>query len=217
MSVDKNAKVEFPENGLALRETMRDLPRPKQARALDKWRHNFDQVWITTDEASAFLPTEVKLDAEIEIDEPILNRLGRFHFVDHVRGSATAWDKDDIKSGTLKSRITKINDSEIHLELSGAIKISQKPSGKINPFLKRRITKDRGLDLSIAGRLIYDRKSESFKRFDIAAFGDRWGTDVYNHRHNDMGPDPIGFAFSLDTSKSAKERTPLFARRGDYL
>ena len=215
VSLDPDAEVAFPKNGMALRETMRDLPRTNQ-KSPDQWRHNFDQVWMTTEEATKFLPASLNAGATVAIPEPILNRLALYHLVDHVRGSATPWKKGDIELAELNSKVTKVDDSNIHLEVYGAVKLRQEPSGKVNPFLKRRITKDRGVDLKIAGRLVYDRKSGSFERFDIAAVGDRWGTDVYNHRHNDMGPDPIGFAFTLETSKPASQRKPLFVRRSGY-
>lgn len=212
---DPGTRAKFPENGIRLLEVNRDLPRARQ-KPIDQWRHNLDYAWLTADEAKSFIPADAKVDATVLIGQGIQDRFVRFHLIDQVRGLSNPWRKTDIESSTLQSKIMKMDETKIYLNVNGSVRINQKPSGDLNPFNGRRVTKDRGLDLKITGRLVFNRKSETFERFDILAIGDRWGTDVYNFRHNDIETAPIGFGFSLDNSKTERRREPLYVKRDGY-
>ena len=211
---DKRFDINPTKQTIVLRESMRDLPRRNQ-QPVDSWRHNHDHVWLTESESMAFIPDELTVDAEKSIDDKIANRIALYHLVDSVRGSSSPWKPGDLETCELKTRISDVNDDEIRLTLSGIMKVNQKPTGELNPFSNKRITKDRGLNLKITGRLVLDRKSNTYSRFDIIAVGDRWGADVYNHRQNDLDRAMIGFAFELADPKSANV-APVFARRGGY-
>src|SRR5438067_12440403 len=67
----------YPANGLVLKQTMRDLPRPidhpvPQARPEAV---NFDYVWFTQDEARLFLPPRLRAGERVQLAWPIVRRL----------------------------------------------------------------------------------------------------------------------------------------------
>ena len=196
VELDQKMHPKFPVGGIALLQTMRDLPRPDQT-SIEAWRHNFDHVWMSRSEAMSFIPSKKEVGAERPVDPKFTRRFLQYHLVDQVRGSSSPWVDEDFQTSELVSKVVELTDDIIHLEVAGIAKINQEPSGKLNPFLNKRITRDRGVELKIRGKLVYDRAAKTFKRFDLIAFGDRWGADVYNGRHGDLEPAPIGFAFEL--------------------
>ena len=203
------------EDDLILRETIRDLPRKSQ-QPVDGWRHNFDHFWLTRSEAKSLIPNELKVDASQEVDPEILRRFTQFHLVDHVRGEARPWKPEDIIERQITSTVVEVSDDRVEINLHGVAKINQKPTHRLNPYTRRRVTKDRGVELKIFGSGIYDRKSESFLKLDIVAVGDRWGTDVYNFRDNDLDSAPIGFAFKMIENQPRNRTQPKFSTWGNY-
>jgi len=213
-SVVKGRELQLPEDGIVLREVMRDLPRPVADR--NAWRYNLDHLWLTQSDCLALLPEELTKGAKRELTGNFKRRLLLYHCVDQVRGESNPWVAKNIEIGTLVTTIKKINDQKIGLSLNGKARMVQKPSGERNPFTGTRVSKERGVDLKIAGVLIFDRESQTFERFNVVAVGERWGTDVYSFRHKDPGPHPIGFAFEL-LSEDAKVRPePAYARWNEY-
>lgn len=206
----KTKQMSYPAGGVVLREVMRDLPRPVADR--NAWRHNLDHLWLKRDDCLAVLPEELKKGAIRELDGNFRRRLLLYHLVDQVRGESSSWAEKDIEKGKLRTKIVAIDDQQIRLLLAGKAKMVQKPTGEQNPFSGKRISKDRGIDLRVAGELIFDRKSETFSRFKVVAVGERWGTDVYSFRHDDPGPHPIGFAFEILPEESKLIPPPAYAR-----
>ena len=64
-----------------------------------------------------------------------------------------------------------------------------------------------GIKLQLLGNLTYNRTTEKFEDFDAIAVGSHWGATAFNARFDDLGPEPIGFAFEL-ASDSMIDRTP---------
>lgn len=212
---DKFRNLKPDDETLILRETIRDLPRKNQ-KPLDSWRHNFDHFWLSRSEAESLIPNEIKQGATKNVDAEIVRRLTEFHLVDHVRGEATPWYPADVLERELSSKIVNVSESAVTIKLSGLAKFEQEPSGRLNPYSNQRITKKRGVDLRIYGRANFDRKSKKFTELNIVAIGDRWGTDVYNFRHNDMERAAIGFAFEVVENNATNHTPPAFATWNIY-
>lgn len=208
------SEMPLPKDGIILREVMRDLPRAVADR--DAWRHNLDHFWLSRADCLSLIPEEKKKGAIREIEGTFKRRLLLFHLVDQVRGESSPWTESNVRSGRIGTRIIEIDEDFIKLSLTGIAKMVQEPNGEKNPFTGKRVTKERGIDLKISGAMIFNRKSETFERFDMVGVGDRWGTDVYSFRHTDPGPHPIGFGFELLPPKSRNRPVPAYAWWGDY-
>src|SRR5688500_16408708 len=76
----------YPEDGLVLMESMRDLPRtapPAGDWLAGSW--NKDYVWFRKAEAQQFLPEQRKKGATREIPKKLAYRLAAHHLVDYVQ------------------------------------------------------------------------------------------------------------------------------------
>ncbi len=215
---DKNYSVPFPDGGLILKETCRDLLRPDNP-SFKNWRHNFDNVWLTASEVDQFKPVsrdgkggpgQASRGQKYKIDRAVISRLARFHFVDQVNGEASAWDDSDVKEASLTAEVAEVSAESVKIRLSGRAKCIKPPTGVRNPYSGTKIDKERGVDLLVSGYLAYDRQSDQFTAFDLVAHGQRWGAATYNFRQQDMGPEPIGFAFRLIDKKPENMTQPKF-------
>lgn len=211
---DEKYNVPFPEGGLILRQTMRDLPRPDQPYHKTD-RHNFDHVWMTAEEVKAFVPVEVEPGFSYKIPEKIVRRWVRWHLLDQVKGESAPWKDSEIVDASIIATVTQVGGAtagppRIRIRLSGKANCVCPPTGEINPFTNDKVTTERGIDAAIRGWLTYDTKTESFTDFDMLAFGERWGTSTYSFRHQDLERSPIGFVFELLESKPENKIKPGF-------
>ena len=217
---DENYKVTFPEGGLILRETMRDLPRPRQLHHKTA-PHNFDHVWMTAEEVKSFAPAKPEPGLKYEIPEKYVRRLVQFHLIDQVKGESPAWEKSQIINASISALVTQVADEEsgtprIRIKLKGSAKCICPPTGERNPYTNLRITAERGIEVVIRGWLTYDTKTESFTDFDLLACGERWGTATYSFRGRDMERSPIGFAFEQLEVKPENMIRPAFVLQGYF-
>ena len=199
----------FPEGGMALRQTIRDLPRVDNP-GHDTSPHNFDHVWLTAAEAAALVPADLTPGAEHAVPAEVVRRFAQFHLVDQVRGEAPAWRADSIEHAELTLRVESVEGSAVGISLSGSAKLTQGASDAVNPFTGFKVDMGRGVDVQIVGRLAYDTDRSAFTRFDVVATGSRWGATTYNFRAKDLGPEPIGFAFELLPTTPANLTPPKF-------
>jgi len=222
--VDRNYSLPFPKGGMILREVCRDLPRSNDP-SFNNWRHNFDNVWLTSEEVAAFKPVSrdgkgrpktASKGQKYKIDDAVFRRLAQFHFVDQVKGEASSWDESDIKHAALNAEVIEVDDHNVKIKLSGRAECIKPPTGNRNPFSGSRIDKERGVDLKVSGYLIYNAEKAEFTSFDLVAHGSRWGAAVYNFRKGDMGPEPIGFAFRLLETKPENMAQPKFLLWGYF-
>lgn len=205
---------QLPKDGLILREVMRDLPRPVVGK--HAWRHNLDYFWLLKEDYLSLVPQDKKEGATRVVEGNFKRKLLQYHLVDSVRGESSPWEESNILDGQIETTITEINDEQIKLSLRGNAKIAQAPSGQRNPFSGKRVNKERGVDMKIAGEMTFNRKSETFDRLDLVAVGERWGTDVYSFRHTDPGPQPIGFAFEILPAESRNRPKPAHTGWGYF-
>ena len=198
---DQKYDISFPEGGMILRITCRDLPRPSNS--LHKtWRHNFDNAWLTADEVSSFVPQpddgegEIKDGLEYDIPSHVIARIAQFHLIDHVKGEAPWWNSSMVKEANASAQVVGVKEGRALIKLTGHVKCEEGRRTNVNPFNGQRDS-PQGIDLQLSGRLIWDIKQEKFTRFNWVAIGDRWGTATYNFRHRDLQKNPIGFVLEL--------------------
>jgi hypothetical protein len=206
---DGRYNLNFPQGGLILRETMRDLPRADDPN-FKTWRHNFDHAWLTADELKSFAPAKLEVGHKYEIPTALVRRFAAYHVVDQVKGEADAWKRSEVELAEIQAEVVSNQGGKIEIQLRGVIRCVKPPTGEVNPYSKTKIRDDRGVDLKIRGRLTYDSGEKYFRRFDLLAIGDRWGAATYNFRSRDMGPAPIGFAFEMLPEKPENKTRPKF-------
>lgn len=205
----------YPEGGLVLQLTARDLPRAMDTRK-DDWRKqawNLDYAWFTRDEARSIVPEPRTIGSRANVPWEILRRLARFHLRDCVRGEPSVWPEEAIRRGELSAEILEDEGrgpaeagGRIRLALRGEIVLRWEACW-VRPENGEERRSDTGFDATLMGEATWDEAHGAFTAFDLLAAGPRWGTNQYNNRADDLGPEPMGIAFTLAGSES-RDRTP---------
>jgi hypothetical protein len=207
----------YPADGLVLKQTLRDLPRPtghvspqRRPEAI-----NFDYAWFTKDEVRDFLPERLEAGTTRELPWRIVRRFARWHLLDSVRGETPPWRDEHVESAHLRAEITGVDGPIIHLTLTGAVRNVQEGTWAIRPFREKLEGMIRGYDCRLRGELTFDAATSRFTRFDLVAAGDRWGGTEHNNRQEDLPASPMGIGFQL-ASDAPADRTPPHASLWDY-
>lgn len=196
----------YPEGGLVLQAIVRDLPRPAgQPPTDDKW--NLDYVWIRRDEATALVPEPVEVGARREWPEQVTRRLARFHLRDYVRGEPFNWPDEAIRHAELASEIVSVDGDTVRLALSGSVHLEAEVAW-VAPEDGETKRYDNGFVAELRGEAVWDRAREAFTAFELVAAGERWGTNQYNFRYDDLAPAPLGIAFELAGTTPSDRTAP---------
>ena len=200
-----------PEDGLILKGAKADLltDPPKFSERGDRW--NMDHVWFNKEEASLWIPQNIKEGEVQECSTIIKNRLFRFHLVDNVRGQTLPFAPQEIKKSILKVEIVEINRSDLKLSIRGnSLAVAKGPwlLGENDWTPTHEL--DHSIETNILGNAIYNTKKEIFTEFELVALG-RWiGKTQNNGRH--FGPDSghIGILYNLAEDMHEYRISPAF-------
>src|SRR5262249_55128982 len=112
----------FPEGGLVLNVTARDLPREggKAIPARAGWREtawNQDFAWFTQAEARQFVPPEAKVGKRQDLPVPLLHRLACAHLIDNVRGQTSPFEEREVQKARLRTEVTAADGGVVSLRL----------------------------------------------------------------------------------------------------
>src|SRR5262249_30085617 len=114
----------YPEGGLVLNVTSRDLPReggkPNPAKA--GWREtawNQDFAWLTKTEARPFRPAEAKVRKRQDLPVPLLHRIACAHLIDNVRGQTSPFKESQVQKARLSTEVTAVDGDVVSLRLEG--------------------------------------------------------------------------------------------------
>ncbi len=194
-----------------LRLAARDLPRDVDERK-DDWRKhawNLDYAWFTVDEARSLVPEARTPGTTKQAPWDIVRRLARFHLRDFVRGEPFAWPEEAIRRAELEAEVVAVSGdgaTEVRLALRGAVRLEWE-----NRWVRPEDGEERrypsGYDCTLWGEATWDEGRGAFTAFELVAAGQRWGASQYNNREDDLGPHPLGIAFTL-SGDSPSERTP---------
>jgi hypothetical protein len=222
-----------PEGGLVLKVHARFLARDdngqlRHARTTDfplmqdkpnvlrTWRlflqPNTEYMWLTRDEWRALVPTVPVKGAKRIVDTLIAQRMARFHLTPQraTTSEGGVKSKRSVKRARLELIVQDVSPKQIHMELRGFVNWgsafdSSKATTPNGPL-------GQGFATPLLGRLVYDRTTKAFTRFDIVAPGHVWGRwgdangkSMYVER---PGRSPFGFAFELATGTSPSDRIP---------
>ena len=188
----------YPTDGLVLRSYSRDLPRDD---APNDWRAsawNQDFVWFTKAEAVALATPGSSRAA-------ILSRFVRTHLIDNVRGQTEAFEPGDVTESLMHFETVRHDGPIRHLKITGSFR-NDRPGEPAYDDAPEE--KPRGTDGKILGEATFDESSQRFISFEMVALGIRWGGTRFNGRHDDPGPSPIGWAFTLAGNSPAERIAP---------
>ena len=212
----------YPEGGLVLRVSSRDLPResapiPAPVRPGGDWRQtawNHDFAWFTRDEARQLVPEQHEIGAKRQIPEPLIRRLVRAHLVDNVRGETQPYAEENVERAEWSSEVVKVAGNSITLRLTGATRATAEGMWSVAGLRHPEPTpQKRGHETGILGRAVYDCEKQRFTSFEMLALGTRWGGSQYNQRQDDLDPAPIGTLFLLAGDSPAERVAPAFFRQ----
>ncbi len=211
----------YPEDGLVLRITSRDLPTdpaaddPDATRASDRWNH--DHIWFTKDEAIRLCGVrdtgvDWRAGHRAEVPRALVERLARFHFVDNVCGQTIAYDADHVREARIESTIESIEGDVVRLRYSGHAACEGTRGWRsygTDPSAPAP-SEQRALAVDIRGEATFDRAEGVFTRFEWVAIGTRSGATRYNGRQGRRDPSPIGFYLSIAPDRPADRVPPAF-------
>lgn len=194
----------YPADGLALRLTVRDLPRPGEAGNAGaagsiRKRWNQDFVWFRKTEARSLLPARLAKGESGDVPRPLAERLVRLHLLDHVRALNYAWFKpEEVQLARLTATVVEVASDAISVRFEGATRAAT-PAPE-----------SRGYESKLYGRATWDLRKEKFTGFELVAVGDRWGAGNCNQRNEDTARAPMGVAMILAGDQPADHVSPAF-------
>jgi hypothetical protein len=207
----------YPADGLVLKQTLRDLPRP-QGHPSPQTRPeaiNFDYAWFTANEVPDLLPEQPEVGSARTVPWRLVRRLARFHLLDSVRGETPPWRDEHVQAASMRTTVVAVDGALLRLRLDGAVMNSQRGTWAIRPFQEKLDGMVRGYHCRLRGELAYDTQAGRFAQFDVVAVGDRWGGTEHNNRQGDLHPSPMGIVFHVAGNAPA-DRTPPHANLWDY-
>jgi hypothetical protein len=230
---------QYPRDGLVLSVVCRDLPRPTWptrnfAKGHER-RFNQDYVWFRKAEARALVPEEPATGAKREVPRELVERLARFHLIDTAWGSTSPFSQKAVERAELTAEVVGVKDHLVSLAFGGRTRAVQEDARWTgqrywgpDPKLADRVRQiddelrklgipeptTRGIDATIEGQGVYDRKAERFVSFEVVVVARRWGGNEGNGRFQslDYGPHPLGFVAELAGESAAERVPPAFLR-----
>jgi hypothetical protein len=211
-SLDKTRRwaAKYPEDGLVLRVTTRDLPGAKKGS--HRWHvhaWNLDYAWFKRTEALQFVPEEAAVGATRDVPKKLMRRLVCLHLLDNVRGQVSTFRVEDVEKAQLTATIVSIDEDVLELRLQGATRAVQRGRWAVGGFRDHRNPgeQERGFATTMLGHANFDKRTQRFIAFEIVAKGTRWGGTQFNDRAGDLDVAPIGAVLSLGSAETS-ERVP---------
>jgi hypothetical protein len=205
----KRPERHYPEDGLVLRVTSRDLPR-EQAKANPtraSWRElawNQDFAWFTRAEARQFVPAEATVGKRQDLPVALLHRIACAHLIDNVRGQTSPFEERQVKKARLSTEVTAVDGDAVSLRLEGETRTAME--GR----------REHGLEMRLLGKATFDLARGRFLTFELVAVGSRWGATQLNGRRGDTDAAPIGILFTLAADTPCERLAPAFNRHPVY-
>jgi hypothetical protein len=205
----KRPERHYPEGGLVLNVTSRDMPREegKANPARGSWREfawNQDFAWFTKAEARQFVPAEAKVGKKQDLPVPLLHRIACAHLIDNVRGQTSPFEESQVKKARLSTEVTAVGGDVVSLRLEGETRTAME--GR----------REHGLDMRLLGKATFDLARGRFLTFELVALGSRWGGTQLNGRRGDVDAAPIGILFTLAADSPSERVAPAFSRHPVY-
>lgn len=204
------------DNGKLRHATTIDFPLMREKPdAMRNWelflQPNTEYMWLTRGEWQALVPADAVKGQTLAVNPAIIDRMARFHLTPQRATTSEGGiiSKRLVKAARANIIVDEVTPRQITMRLEGFVhwgsdydaSKATTPNGPLS----------QGYEAPLHGRLVYDRATKSFTRFDVVAPGDVWGRwgdangkSMYIER---PGRSPFGFAFEL-AGKSPTDRIP---------
>lgn len=168
--------------GMKLEAAIRDLPRGEVVHPgrneFERCSHNVKWIDLTAQQARAFV-TESKTPRPVV--RSAWQELASRALKDCARGQCSDWKPEHLRHGELLTQLIQRDDGHLTLRITGEIRFE---------------SDERSFGPKLFGRAVYDQRTEAFRSFQLVAVGQRTGRAGANGRQHDMGPAPLGVAFT---------------------
>ena len=201
----------YPEGGLVLRRTARDLPADGDPEAVATGRFNRDAVWFSRDEARAFVPDEPRVGARRELPAALAQRFGRLVFVDNVGGQTLPYHPTEDTGSELATEVTAVDGARVTIAITGRTGADAKGPWLFAADSDWAPPADRAwphaIETSVRGAATYDLRAARFVTFELVALGERSGRTVNQARRS---PDPSSIGFLCELAPNDWRVPPTF-------
>ncbi len=169
--------------GMKLEAAIRDLPRGEVLHPgrneFERCSHNAKWIDLTAQQAAAFV-------TESESPQPVARsawqELASHALKDCARGQCGDWKPEHMRQGKMMTQLINREGDLLTLQITGDM---------------RFVGDGRSYNPKLFGRAIYDQQAGQFQTFQLVATGQRTGRAGANGRQHDMGPAPLGVAFTV--------------------
>ncbi|MFT7485827.1 MAG: hypothetical protein ACI9F9_001678 [Candidatus Paceibacteria bacterium] len=190
----------YPEDGLVLRRTGRDLPVVRDPAQVRAGRFNRDAVWFSAAEARSIFGQTPEQGQRQRLSADVVKRLSCLALVDNVRGQTVPYHPSEDAGSEIWSEVIGVDGDSIELRLTGHTRARAEgpwlfESGSLwEPKEGRRWP--HAISTTLLGSAIYSTKLGRFTHFELLALGEREGRTINNGRRQD-GEQGIGFVCEL--------------------
>lgn len=210
----------YPDDGLVLRVTARDLPESDlTAERNPRWHRYY--LWFNRDEVRSMVPKAWTAGQRHSIPEHLATRIAALALLDkgQVDGFTKPWRDADVEFANLDFVVEDLNESHVSLRIVGNTATRTKDGQAFVTNMPRhdKIPAHRGVRTSIVGRAMFDRKLNQFIDFSAAAVGIRFGGAYVGRAPEDWNEHPIGFSLVLGLDTNAEKIAPEFPHRYAWL
>tara|TARA_R110002096_G_scaffold92305_1_gene208709 strand:+ start:261 stop:1226 length:966 start_codon:yes stop_codon:yes gene_type:complete len=214
------AEDAYPDRGLVLRVTSRDLPRESLlgSRAR-RWHRYF--LWFDRAEARSMLPARLEQGQRISVPPGLARRLATLALVDkgRVDGFTKPFRDRDVVRADWSFEVVEVSDSRVSVRIGGATETRTRDA---QPFVAsfpkhEKLPSVRGVRTRIIGSAVWDRRRELFTSFEMVAAGNRFGGAFVGRGPGDWDEAPIGFSLRQAGSSAAERVAPEYPDRYPWI
>ncbi len=191
----------YPEDGLVLRVTSRDVGQVPGQNRSDRWSRSF--VWFKQPEAISLVPNDRVPGSTTAWPKALALWLARFALLDkgQVDGFTHPFSAAEVRKADLISTVIAVSGNSIELSFTGQ---TVTEAADAAPFFDRgkvfaKPYERRGVSTLVQGNATFDLAQGRFTKFEMLAIGMRRGGAYVGRPDDDWLPAPRGFSFTLGT------------------
>jgi hypothetical protein len=206
----------YPDDGLVLRVTARDLPATELASVRNSRWHRY-YLWFNAEELKSMLPQEFEKGQHKVIPKHLSTRIAALALLDKgkVDGFTRAFRDSGVENAELTFSVIDTTDQNVRFEIRGSTetRTADEMAFVANMPKFEDIPEYRGVKTSMLGFATLDRASGRFTEFRLIAAGTRFGGAFVGREPDDWSEHPIGFSFELGGFEPAERVAPEFPER----
>ncbi len=210
----------YPDDGLVLRVTSRELPPVNLDDDRNRRWHRY-YLWFNRDEVQSMLPGRWKKGEQTELPNKLSTRIAALALLDkgRVDGFTRAFRDRDVETAKIELTVLSLNKSIVSFQIKGHTSTKTRDAQAFVSNMPRyeNIPKHRGVRAKILGSATFDRGKERFTQFKMVAVGKRFGGAYVGRSPDDWGEHPIGFSFVMGRPTPAEQLAPEFPERYPWL